>query len=204
MRTRIRVVWVLMLGMCLAHGAVARPASGNRSTDAFWLMSQGTWQILQDSPGIVTGGDPKAVVSIQIVFDPNCPWCAKIYQYLKQKHPNIPVRWTPVAYMRPNSYSLAAAMFASSNPSVSLDQNEAHYDFAKLQGGYSERAVGTALTLGHGQRVLQQTWEAKWGGYTPMIFFRDSRGRVFQAQTDQPEVIDLVVKLAAHPLKSYP
>lgn len=203
MRMLQRVAGVATTCLCIAGAAMAQPASGNRPTDTFWLMSPATWQILQSAPGIVSAGQ-SSDAAIQVVFDANCPYSAKIYQYFKRAHPHVAVRWTPVAFMRPDSYARAAAILASARPDASLDKDLGNYNFATRHGGYKMPSKGAAPTLGSGQRRLQKIWETKWGSYTPMIFFRDSRGRVFQAQTDQPEVIDQVVERAAHPLKPYP
>lgn len=198
-----RMVVLVAVSLCVPSAALAEPMASHKPTDVFWQTPQRTWTILQRAPGIVAGLNPNAVANIQIVFDPNCPYSAKIYQYFKRHFPAAAVRWTPVAYMRRDSTALAAAILTSSAPAKSLDQDLGGYDFVTHRSGYRIPAGRAASTLGEKQQVLQKTWAAQWGGYTPMIFFRDSRGRVFQAQTDQQEVIDHVVKLAAHPLQPY-
>lgn len=192
----IRVLTMTLLGLCIACGAHAQ----DRRSLPFRAMPEGTWQTLEQAPGIV-GGSPSRVASrIQVVFDPNCPYSAKIYRYFKQHHPRTPIRWTPVAYMRADSYALAVAIFHSRDSRTSLDTDLDRYDFAAHRGGLPPPGSPSAEgALGPGQQALQQLWATRWGAFTPMIFFRDRTGRTFKAETDLPDTLEKIVRYAAPP-----
>lgn len=192
MTKSIHALVLILLGLCVACAVHAEEPS-----DPFHAMPEGTWQALEQAPGIVSGAHSKnAVPRIQVVFDPNCPYSAQIYQYFKRHHPHTPIRWTPVAYMRPDSYAVALAIFRSRDLQGSLDLNLDHYDFAAHRGGFPRPRGTPEGTLGPAQQQLQQLWTAKWGGFTPMIFFRGHTGRTFQSETDLPKTLDQIVQLA--------
>lgn len=164
-----------MLAACLLWLGAAQAGI----TDATPLPAS-AWGLLEATPGIRVGGDPGHKASVQVVCDANCPYCAKLQRTLPRDYPGLAVRWVFVAYFKPESAALAAAILASPDPAASLAANYRGYDFTTRRGGYRPRA-GRPLGLSPAHSALKQQW-LKWGGSTPMVLVRTKDGRIVQAQ----------------------
>ncbi|MDE2252794.1 MAG: thioredoxin fold domain-containing protein [Betaproteobacteria bacterium] len=68
---------------------------------------------------------------VDIFFDPNCPYCHKLYDDLRPwvGKDNLQLRWIPVAILTPSSVTKAAAILQASNRLKAFDENERNYDF---------------------------------------------------------------------------
>lgn len=165
-------------------------------------LPSSAWQLLEQAQGIQIGGVAGSRTSIQIIFDANCPHCAKLYETLRQKYPEVATRWVPIAYFRPDSGSIAAAMLRSSDPTGSLDSNYRQYDFKKRHGGY--RGATEGLYLSAANMALRRHWQT-WGGFTPMVVIRTARGEIFKSGIYGPnqEVLQAVFQKAMPALRPY-
>jgi len=86
-------------------------------------------------PGINTGpADSKK--RMVIVFDANCPMCARQWVALKPYFSQVRIHWVPIADFSATSAQLGGALLAARNPAATLAYNEAHYDFKADAGGY--------------------------------------------------------------------
>jgi len=68
------------------------------------------WQELKSLQGIEVKTKPSDLVQLIILFDPNCPICAELWQRLygkDSKHKVITSLWVPVAYMQKSSMEKA-------------------------------------------------------------------------------------------------
>lgn len=148
-------------------------------TDAVPLPAS-AWHRLEAAPGIRTGGNPGQKASVQVICDANCPYCAKLERTLQQERPGLVVNWVLVAYFKPDSAALAAAILASPDPAASLTTNYRGYDFAARRGGYQPPS-GRQFQLDPTHDALKQQW-LTWGGFTPMVIVRARDGRIVQAQ----------------------
>lgn len=63
-----------------------------------------------------------------VFFDPNCPFCVKLWHDLQKWHDNLIVKWIPVAFVHPSSLGMAARVFSAKDPQKVLAFNEEHYD----------------------------------------------------------------------------
>ncbi|MXP29636.1 DUF1311 domain-containing protein [Porphyrobacter algicida] len=148
-------------------------------------LSSGAAAVLAHASGIMVGGRPEAAPVLQVIFDPNAPSDAMLWNNLKRLHPDLPVRWLPVAYIHPDSGALAATIMAAKHPALALARNFDGYDKKARHGGVQP-------TGGHdlppAQTALRKTW-IKWGGYTPMLIFRDRQGDWRQTGGADPQVI---------------
>lgn len=140
-------------------------------------MPASTWQVLEAAQGVQVGGSAGGQASIQVIFDANCPYCARLYEALKREHPSVAVRWVPIAYFRTDSGSMAAAILGSLDPAASLDRNFSQYDFKTHHGGCRSSSGG--LYLSAANFALERRWRA-WGGFTPMIVIRSRQGRILK------------------------
>lgn len=172
--------------------------SGQRDADSrpvskvhFGVLSESAWTTLANAGGIVIDGSSHAEPSIQVVFDPNNPYDARVYRRMRSDYPGIPVRWVPVAYMRADSAAMAGAMLSSSDPAASLDQDLGQYDEQAKHGGYRLPA-GRQWTLPPANQTLFQAWKG-WGGYTPMFILRSRDGRILKTGGARAEVLRSVI-----------
>lgn len=125
-------------------------------------------------------GGHSAAPRIQVIFDANCPYCARLYLKLKREYPEVPVRWVPIAYLVTSSAPRAAAILDSQNPQASLDRNFVHYvyDWKKSHGGYPIPDAPSGV-LPPANVALKKSW-LQWGGATPMIVVRNADGNTIR------------------------
>ncbi|HET7314478.1 hypothetical protein [Salinisphaera sp.] len=168
----------------------------NVSTDApgvaFGKLSANDAAIVKAAQGIQLG-DPGAA-NIQIIFDPNAPYGAKLYRYLRQAHPDLAIRWVPIAYFGKTSKAVTAILLNSRHPKRDLHTDLRYYNFDRHEGGV-QPGRGHSYSLPPEQKRLRKAWE-KWGGYTPMIVFCDQSGRWLRAGGSGKGVIDSVLARA--------
>lgn len=169
------------------------------------VLPKSVWQILQRAKGIRVGGSPAATIKIQVIFDPNCPYCARLYLKLKQQYPTVPIRWVPIAYLVASSGPRGAAILQSKDPAASLDADFTQYvyDFKKSHGGYKIPA-GKQFILPRENVQLEKRC-TQWGGATPMIIFKNSTGEVVRALGEADDTIRQVMQQAdkSGSLKTY-
>lgn len=140
-------------------------------------LPQSAWQVLEAAEGIQVGGSAGTHPSIQVIFDANCPHCARLYEVLKREHPDVSVRWIPIAYFRADSGTMAAAIVHAPDPAASLDRNFGQYDFKARHGGFRSGADGAYLSAAN--FALGRKWRL-WGGFTPMIVIRNRQGQILR------------------------
>lgn len=117
-----------------SNPAVAPVASRGGAPAIDWAAMQRFWDGAIKLPGIDTGPADSSKRMI-VMFDPNCPACARQWQVLKPFLDTIRIHWVPVGYLRPDSTRKAAAILSAANPVEALTWNEDHYDFAHESGG---------------------------------------------------------------------
>lgn len=150
--------------------------------------------IQRPADGIQTG-DKAGAAHITVIFDPNGPYAAKLYTLLQKDHPDLAVRWVPIAYMTKTSAPLTALLIDSRSPQQDLNTDLADYNFNKRHGGIvpgSDRSSNLPAEQQHVFAALK-----KWGGYTPMIVFQDQAGRWLETGGSGSKVINSVLARAA-------
>ena len=160
----------------------------------FGQLSAADMAVLNAARGIQMGGMP-GPADIQIIFDPNAPYGARLYQQLHKTHPDLAVRWVPIAYISKNSATLAEALLTSRTPQQDLNTDLLYYNFAKRHGGVQPGSDASG-TLPPEQLNLRKAW-VKWGGYTPMTIFKDQSDRWLRIGGSGVKVIDSVLARAA-------
>lgn len=160
---------------------------------AFGELSANDVAILKAAEGIQLG-DPGSA-DVQIIFDPNGPNGARLYRYLRKVHPDLAVRWVPIAYFGKTSAAVTGILLNSRNARQDLNTDLRYYDFDRHQGGV-QPGSGKADPLPSGQKRLRKAWE-KWGGHTPMIVFRDQSDRWLRTGGSGKRVINSVLARAA-------
>lgn len=169
--------------------AAAGPASGTLPS-----LPAEAWDVAAQARGVQFNGESGQQPELQIVCDAHCPYCARLYTQLRSRFQDVAVRWVPVAYFRPDSAALAAAILSADDPAAALDENYRHYDAAQRRGGYRQlQDAGGILDYEH--ELLRQGWRA-WGGFTPMVMVRDRSGQVFRARDASPASIRQALSVA--------
>ena len=142
-------------------------------------IDQATW---------IVEGDGNHIV--YIFFDPNCPYCHKLYESLR---PLIGVmalqlRWIPVGMLAESSPDKAAAILQADNPLDAFHKNEDNFNFSDTgPGGAMAPATNmtdkTRLDLAANLSVLQEQNLF----VVPVTVFQASDGQGFMFQGAPPD-----------------
>ncbi len=137
-RFTLRALALSPLAAILVSTAVPAAAQDMRQAEGVLAQIHGTTWIAE--------GQGKRVLTI--FFDPNCPYCHKLYGMLRADvgKDDLQLRWVPLGMLTPSSLLKAAAILQAKDPLQAFHQNENDYDFAAngQPGGGIEPA--TAIT----------------------------------------------------------
>ena len=123
---------------------------------------------------------------IYIFFDPNCPYCHRLYTDLQPliKPYSLQLRWIPVGILTATSQGKAAAILDAKDPAKALDYNEVHYSMNTHSGGIEED-IPSAKTVAHlhaNAALLQRTGMS----VVPTMVFRAKNGKAMLVQGAPP------------------
>lgn len=106
--------------------------------------------MLAEAPQSTWLRDGQSKHVIYVFFDPNCPYCHKIYEALRDPVAlgEVELRWIPVGVVRESSLGKAAAILEAKKPNEAFHYNEQHFTFdgGKL-GGIEEETLPREETL---------------------------------------------------------
>lgn len=166
-----RRLWRAALLMSVALWAASTWAQGTpRAADNILTgIGQATW--------IGEGGGARIVY---IFFDPNCPYCHRLYQDLRPwvGRDALQFRWIPVGELTRTSEPKAAAILQSADRLKAFRKNEDDYDFAangQPGGGVEPAASILAATRGEldANRTLLQRNNVRG---VPVVVYRRRGG----------------------------
>jgi thiol:disulfide interchange protein DsbG len=127
---------------------------------------------------------------IYIFFDPNCPYCHKLYESLRPliAANDLQLRWIPVGLLTASSPAKAAAILQADNPLQAFHDNEDNFNFndSSPGGGIDQVATvsdKTRLDLAANLSVLQ----GQNLFVVPVAVFRASDGHGFMFQGAPPD-----------------
>lgn len=184
------------IARCLLLFTVALPClTATHAQDRMYQprpLPESAWQVLNAASGVVIGGEGKAEVQVQVIFDAHCPYCARLYERLEQDYPKLVVRWVPIAYFKPDSEHVAAAILATNSPATSLARNFHEYDYARKRGGFRAPPYDR-YHLGPKHEALKRRW-LDWGGYSPMLIAKTSSGDVVRATGSSEPFLQLALE----------
>lgn len=98
----------------LAPAAVTTPIEANQALDV--LASQGKG---------FAAGKILSANAVYVLFDPQCPHCARLWQASVPLHDSVKFVWLPVAIMNAKSAPQGAAIMTASNPLQAMSEHEA-------------------------------------------------------------------------------
>jgi len=80
--------------------------------------------------------DGKSAHVIYVFFDPNCPYCHKVYEMLRPQvqRGEVELRWVVVGKLMTTSTGKAAAMLEAKDPAEAFHRNER--DFSQATGSF--------------------------------------------------------------------
>lgn len=128
-------------------------------------IDQATWIAEGKGPGV-----------IYIFFDPNCPYCHKLYENTRDwvKQDKVELRWIPVGVLTATSAGKAAAMLGADDPLKAFYENEDGYKRGAGGGGLDEALSTPEIDqqLQANEALLSRTRS----GAVPAMFFRSKDG----------------------------
>jgi len=164
---------LFVLGLSALPAVQAGSLSTSRAIAGHLLDSidQATW---------VAEGKGKHIV--YIFFDPDCPYCHKLYDALRPlvAERNLQLRWIPVGMLAATSLGKAAAILQAADPLVAFRNNENNFNFSDSGpgGGIAPAATiseQTRLNLAANLSLLQEQNLF----VVPVAVFRARDGRAF-------------------------
>lgn len=130
---------------------------------------------------------------IYIFFDPNCPYCHRLYENTRAwvKQGKAQLRWIPVGILTATSSGKAAAILGAKDPLKAFYYNENHY---KHGGGIEEDLPSqkTSKALKANADLLARTHV----GAVPAMLFRTKDGKPFIIEGAPPK--DKLPTILAH------
>lgn len=123
---------------------------------------------------------------VYIFFDPNCPFCHKLYLSTRAwvQQGKLELRWIPTGILMTTSRGKAIAMLGADDPLQAFYQNEEHY--SRSSGG----GVDEDLTTPELEKKLQanESLLARTGlGAVPLMLYKNDRGEAMLVQGAPPK-----------------
>jgi thiol:disulfide interchange protein DsbG len=176
------VIVLFLIGLPGSHAAQAEALTTSRAIAGHLLedIDEATW---------IAEGKGNRIV--YIFFDPNCPYCHKLYEALQPQiaGKDLQLRWIPVGMLTPTSQGKAAAILQAGNPLEALRNNEDNFNFSDNGPGGGITPASTIkdqtrldlaanLSLLQGQNIFS----------VPVVVFHatDGQGIMFQG-VPEPE-----------------
>ncbi len=128
----LTAVALLVPDTAQAVSAGSETAQEQAAASILQNIRRGTWITEGRSPHI-----------IYIFFDPNCPYCHKLYEDLRPwvNHNQVQIRWLPVGVLMATSQRKAAAILQARNRLAALRQNEQGFSQAAGFGQIKEEPM---------------------------------------------------------------
>lgn len=127
-----------------------------------------------------------------VFFDPNCPFCHKLYVNTRAwvKQGKVELRWVPVGILATTSAGKAAAILGAKDPRKAFYYNEDHY----ARGGAIEEDIPSSAVekkLKANEALLARTGF----GAVPIILFRGNDNTPILIQgSPPPKKLDVILK----------
>ena len=140
MKKAVCLLWGMLLGTFLPSVTLAAglpptlPAALSMHGQAIQDRLRQVAAVAPQLPAIYTG-PAHARREIVVFFDPNCPFCARLWDALQPWRAQLRVEWIPIAFLRPSSIRIAATMLTAPHPAQALAENEEHYQYQTRSGG---------------------------------------------------------------------
>lgn len=169
---------LLITGFVWHHSAMASNA------DRAQAMERLAGSMLKDIGQTTSIREGKGPHVIYIFFDPNCPFCHRLYENTRSwvREGKVELRWIPVGILTATSAGKAASILGAENPRDAFYQNEDHYD----RGGAIEEDIPTPAVekkLKANDALLARTGF----GAVPVMLFEGNDGTPIIVQGSPPK-----------------
>ena len=184
-----RLHLALALLMIAAVYSANTSAADNGRTTAMERLAE---SMLQDIDHTTWINEGKSKHIIYIFFDPNCPFCHRLYVNTRAwvKQGKAELRWIPVGILTTTSAGKAAAILGAKDPRKAFYKNEDHYD----RGGAIEEDIPSAAVekkLKANEALLARTGF----GAVPVMLFRGNDNTPYLIQgSPPPQKLDVILK----------
>jgi len=130
---------------------------------------------------IAEGKSPHVVY---IFFDPNCPYCHKLYENARPwvKQGKLELRWIPVGILIASSHGKAVAILGAKDPLKAFYQNEDHYN----RGGGIDEDLATP-EIEKKLKANEQLLADSQLGAVPLMLFRSRTGAAMLVPGSPPK-----------------
>ena len=125
---KFSLVGILAIALGAANSA-AFAAEQDRVTAAHLMSNLTTASWIQDGNGAKI---------VYVFFDPNCPYCHKVYDAvlkIRKNSPDLQFRWVPLAMLGGSSQGKAAAIIQAKDPLAAFTLSEQNYGFLNNDTG---------------------------------------------------------------------
>jgi thiol:disulfide interchange protein DsbG len=126
--------------------------------------------VIAKGTGFAVGANMMAAKVLYVLFDPQCPHCAHLWETSKPLVGQIRVVWMPVAFIGPKSAPQGAAILAAADPAAAMNAHEAR--LIAGQGGMETPANPDPALLAKVQ-ANTALWHELKGESVPMLIFKD-------------------------------
>ncbi len=123
----------------------------------------------------VMDGPCDGPAQLMVFFDPNCPACAHLWPRVAPQLHQVRIHWIPVAWAKPDSLEVAAAILDAPDPARALAGNETGFDWTQGHGARMPAyavAPATRAVIAHNTAV----WRQAIGMLLPALLYRDASG----------------------------
>jgi len=177
---------LMMTSVAWSHTAIA---AGNDRAQAMERLAASLLKDIGQTTWISEGKGPHV---IYVFFDPNCPYCHRLFVSTRDwvKHNKVEIRWVPVGILTATSAGKAAAILGAKDPRAAFYQNEDHYN----RGGGIEEDIPSAAVeqkLKANDALLARTGF----GAVPLMLFEANDGTPILLQgAPPPDKLAVVLK----------
>ena len=122
LRRSLATLVTVMLLFAIGNPAAAEAGNPSRP-EARQKAAESIFAGIQQAAWIRDG---KSAHVIYVFFDPNCPFCHKVYEMLRPQvqRGEVELRWIPLGKLMATSTGKAAAMLEAKDPTEALHRNE--------------------------------------------------------------------------------
>ncbi|MHB1513544.1 MAG: thioredoxin fold domain-containing protein [Acidiferrobacter sp.] len=140
------------------------------------------WTFLRHTESIHQGVGP---ARFYVFFDPNCPYCHKLYETLQPLilSAGLAVRWVPVGILALSSYGKAAALLEATDPALALARMEQGFRNGRGALRPARATPRVARALLYNVRLF----EASGAQGVPFLVFRTPAGDIRTIEGDPPD-----------------
>lgn len=184
----------LALAVMLFVSSVVWYQTANADTRA-QAMEKIAASMLKDIGQTTWISEGKSTRIIYIFFDPNCPYCHRLFLNTRDwvKQNKVELRWIPVGILTTTSAGKAAAILGAKDPRKAFYENEDGYKRGDGGGGIEEDIASskTEKKLKANEALLARTGF----GAVPLMLFEAKDGTPIMLQgAPPPEKLAVVLK----------